>query len=106
MPSNRGLANHLAVSPISESSELMTGFSATFESNDFITSSCRSRTAALPRDLEIQFLCDASAVPAQYIHVLADPLPRLRQVFVAEIDAPWRLERSGDFFSSDHAAGA
>jgi hypothetical protein len=47
MPSNRGLASHLAVSPISESNEFMAGFSATFESNDFITSSCRTRTAAL-----------------------------------------------------------
>src|ERR1700730_14297110 len=47
MPSNRGLADHLAVSPISDSNELMAGFSATSESNDLMTGSFRSCTAAL-----------------------------------------------------------
>jgi hypothetical protein len=53
------------------------------------------------RDLEIQVLRDPGAVPAECIHVLADPLPRPHQVFVVEvdveqIDVPRRLERSGD----------
>ena len=47
MPSNRGLANHRAVSPISDSNTFIAGFSATSESNDLMTGSCGSYIAAL-----------------------------------------------------------
>jgi hypothetical protein len=47
MPSNRGLANHLAVSPISDSNELMAGFPAACESDDLMAGSCHSYAAAL-----------------------------------------------------------
>src|SRR5215469_3713375 len=46
--SNRGLASHRAVSPTSESTELVTAFLVTSESSDLMTGSCRSYTAARP----------------------------------------------------------
>src|SRR6516162_4056333 len=93
--SNRGLASHAAVSPISDSNEFMAGFPATSESNDLMTGSCHSCTAvflttSIPRFYMMR-------VPAGRIHVPASPLPRLHAVFVVEVDirqigVPRRLE--------------
>src|SRR6266516_6828709 len=110
MPSNRGQANHLAVSPISDSNAFMAGFSATSESNDLMTGSCRSYTAALLATSNPGSVW-WGAVPAGRIHVLAHPLPRPHPVFVGveagQIDEPQRPTGAAipDLSPSDPAAG-
>src|SRR5215472_9410297 len=59
--SNRGLANHRAVSATSESNELVAAFLVTSESSDLMTGSCRSYTAARPATSKIQALHDAKS---------------------------------------------
>src|SRR5215471_348459 len=91
MPSNRGLASHLAVSPVSDSSELVAGFSATPESNVLITNSCRSSTAA-PLATPTPRFCDAGATPAGHIHVpdvsARSPSPVFAEADVEQTDVP------------------
>src|SRR5712692_1145035 len=107
-PSKRGLASHCAVSAISDSNALMAGSWATSDSIDLMAGSLLLLHCRGCRGLEIQVLCDAGAVPAECIHVPADPPPRLRQVFIVEvdveqIDVPGRLERDGDVGLDDLA---
>src|SRR5215510_9027823 len=112
MPSNRGLASHAAVSPISDSNEFMAGFPATSESNDLMTGSCRSYTAVL-NAISIPRFCVTQVPPRPHPYMYwPSPLPRPRPVFVIEVDvrqsdAPPSLERSGDpdLSPSDPAAG-
>src|SRR5215472_13021954 len=111
-PSNRGLANHVAVSPISDSNEFMAGFPATSESNDLMAGSCRSCTAVLLA-ISIPRFCATQVLPRPDAYMYwPSPLPRPRPVFVIEVDArqsdaPPSLERSGDpdLSPSDPAAG-
>src|SRR5215469_11976582 len=70
-PSNRGLANHVAVSPISHSNEFMAGFPAASESNDLMTGSCRSCTALLLA-ISIPRFC-VTQVPPRPGSVPSDP---------------------------------
>src|SRR6266702_639366 len=106
MPSNRGLANHLAVSPISDSNELMAGFSATSESNDLMTGSCRSYCAVLLATPKSRFC--VMRVPSRPNASMYLPIrcPASTTSFVVEVDREQidvrrRLERSGDAGSGD-----
>src|SRR5215471_7989680 len=60
MPSNRGLAVHLAVSAISESKELAAGLTATSESKEFMTNSCPPEHCCAACDLKHEALFDAA----------------------------------------------
>src|SRR6266705_2176755 len=88
MPSNRGLANHLAFSPTSESNDLMTG-------------SCRSYCAVLLATPKSRFC--VMRVPSRPNASMYWPIrcPASTTSFVVkvdreQIDVPRRLERSGD----------
>src|SRR6516162_7865951 len=101
MPSNRGLASHAEVSPISDSNEFMAGFPATSESNDLIAGSCRSCTAVLLA-ISIPRVCvtQVPSRPDAYMY-WPSPLARPRPVFAADVDVrqsdtPPSLDRSGD----------
>src|SRR5215470_19901094 len=99
MPSNRGLASHVAVSPISDSNEFMAGFPATSESNVLMTGSCRSLHRGTSRDLDTQ-IC-VTQVPSRPDARMYSPARCLtRAVFAVEVDVgqvvcTTVLERSG-----------
>src|SRR6516165_3842717 len=110
--SNRGLANHVAVSPISHSNEFMAGFQATSESNDLMTGSCRSSTATLlaisiPRFCVIQVPSRPDASIYWPVRCLACTPVLVIEADVRQIDIPPCLERSGDpdLSPSDPALG-
>src|SRR5215470_3874795 len=99
MPSNRGLANHVVVSPISDSNEFMAGFP-------------RSYTTVLLAISIPRFCVMEVRVPAGCMHVLARLRLRLHPVFALEADvgqivAPPCLAQSGgpDLSPSDPAVG-
>src|SRR6516164_9595244 len=99
MPSNRGLANHVAVSPISDSNDLMTG-------------SCRSNSATLlaisiPRFCVIQVPSRPDASIYWPVRCLACTPVLVIEADIRQIDVPPCLERSGDpdLSPSDPALG-
>src|SRR5215469_14967147 len=97
MPSNRGLASHLAVSAISDSNPLTSRWTATSESNRFMTNSCPQHCCAAC-DLKNQALCDA--VPPRpepfTCGQVRQPPSSLVQADIGQINTPRRPRGSRD----------
>src|SRR5215472_546963 len=94
MPSNRGLANHPAVSAISDSNELTAGLTATSESNEFMTNSCLRTRCCAACNPEDQALCDAvPSRPEPFMCRQVDHPPSQRSDIV-QINTPLRLKRA------------
>src|SRR5215475_11977332 len=88
MPSNRGLASHRAVSPVSDSNEFVDGLLATLESSDVMTGSCRFDNHGAFRELKPRLYLLRSVL-AGFIRVPADPSS-------LDNDRPQRPARSRD----------